>query len=162
MMAFYPKDEKDRHSPLGFTLVELIAAMAILMLLAAMALPVATIQVQRAKEQELREDLRTMRDAIDRYKDFSDRGLIVPKMGTYGYPPDLQTLVDGVPLKGSDDRYKFLRKIPVDPMTGDTDWGLRSMQDDPDSRSWGGEDVFDVYSKSTTTALDGTTQYDNW
>jgi general secretion pathway protein G len=148
-------------SSLGFTLVELIAAMAILMLLATVALPVARIQVQRAKEVELREDLRTMRESIDRYKDFSDRGLIPVKLGTLGYPPDLQTLVDGVPLKGMDVRYKFLRKIPVDPMTGDKDWGLRSMQDDPDSKSWGGEDVFDVYSKSTATALDGT-QYDNW
>ncbi len=161
MISLSPKVEKIRRSPLGFTLVELIAAMAILMLLATVALPVATIQVQRTKEQELREDLRTMRDAIDRYKQFTELGLIQAKLGTFGYPPDLQTLVDGVQLKGMDAKYKFLRKIPVDPMTGDKDWGLRSMQDDPDSRSWGGEDVFDVYSKSTATALDGT-QYDNW
>jgi general secretion pathway protein G len=150
-----------RSLPVGFTLVELIAAIAILMLLATVALPVARIQVQRAKEVELRRDLRTMREAIDRYKDFADRGMIQVKLGTFGYPPTLQALVDGVPVKGTDVKYKFLRKIPVDPMTGNQDWGLRSMQDDTDSRSWGGENVFDVYSKSTGTGLDGT-QYENW
>ena len=103
-----------------------------------------------------------MRDAIDRYKDFSDRGMIPIKLDSQGYPPDLQTLVDGVELKGSKVKYKFLRKIPVDPMTGKADWGLRSMQDDPDSDEWGGEDVFDVHSKSHATALDGTTKYSDW
>jgi general secretion pathway protein G len=146
----------------GFTLVELIAAMTILLLLTTVALPLAQVQVQRAREVELRRALRTIREAIDRYKDFSDRGMIPAEADTYGYPPDLQTLVDGVPLKGSANlKYKFLRRIPIDPMTGKADWGMRSMQDDPDSRSWGGQNVFDVYSQSQSTALDGT-RYADW
>jgi general secretion pathway protein G len=146
----------------GFTLIEMILAMAILLLLTTMALPLARTQIQRAREQELREDLRMMRDAIDRYKDFADRGMIPEKLDSQGYPPDLQTLVDGVELKGSKVKYKFLRKIPIDPMTGRADWGLRSMQDDPDSEEWGGEDVFDVHSKSHAMALDGKTKYSDW
>jgi general secretion pathway protein G len=142
-------------------MVEMIAAMTILLLLTTVALPVARIEVQRTKETDLRRDLQTMREAIDRYKDFSDRGMIPTKMDTYGYPPALKTLVEGVPLKGSKAKYKFLRRIPTDPMMGTTDWGLRSMQDDPDSRSWGGQDVFDVYSKSQGTGLDGT-PYADW
>ena len=145
----------------GFTLVEMIAAMTIMLVLTTIALPMASVVVRRAKEQELREDLRTMRNAIDRYKDFADRGMIPTEMDTFGYPPTLETLVKGVPLKNSKTKYKFLRKIPVDPMTGNTDWGMRSMQDDPDSRSWGGQNVFDVYSKSQGTALDGT-RYADW
>jgi general secretion pathway protein G len=146
----------------GFTLVELIAAITILLLLTSMALPLARVQVQRTRETELRRDLREMREAIDRYKDFSDRGMIPVKVDTFGYPPDLKTLVDGVVVKGAANaKYRFLRKIPVDPMTGSTDWGVRSMQDDPDSRSWGGQNAFDVYSKSEGTALDGT-QYADW
>ncbi len=150
-----------RRSP-GFTLVEMVAAMAIMMIMAGAALPLEEMHAQRVKEEQLREDLREMRQAIDRYKDLSDQGLIPVEPDSYGYPPDLQTLVDGVPLKGNPDvRYKFLRKIPVDPMTGDTTWGMRSMQDDPDSTLWGGQNVFDVYSMSTGTALDGT-QYSSW
>ncbi len=146
----------------GFTLVELIATMTILLLLTSVALPVARTQVQRERELELHRRLRRIRNAIDRYKDFADRGMIATQPDTFGYPPDLQTLVDGVPLKGSSTvRYKFLRRIPVDPMTGNKDWGLRSMQDDPDSQSWGGQDVFDVYSQSQGTALDGT-KYSDW
>lgn len=146
----------------GFTLVEMIAAITILLLLTSMALPLARVQVQREREVELRRDLREMRDAIDRYKYFSDTGLIPMKVGSFGYPPDLETLVKGVPVKGAATaKYKFLRKIPVDPMTGQADWGLRSMQDDPDSRSWSGENVFDVYSKSQGTALDGSS-YADW
>jgi general secretion pathway protein G len=146
----------------GFTLVELIAAITILLLLTSVALPIARVQVQRTREVELRRALRQMREAIDRYKDFSDRGMIPVKADSFGYPPDLETLVQGVPLKGAATaKYKFLRKIPVDPMTGEADWGLRSMQDDPGSRSWGGGNVFDVYSKSQGTALDGT-QYADW
>lgn len=133
-----------------------------MMILTAVALPLAQVHAEHLKEEELREDLRDLRTAIDRYKDFSDRGLISVQPDTFGYPPDLETLVQGVAVKGSKDvRYKFLRKIPVDPMTGNTDWGLRSMQDDPDSESWGGENVFDVYSKSYGTALDGTL-YSSW
>ena len=146
----------------GFTLVELIAAITIILLLTAVALPLARVQVQRTREVELRRDLRDLRAAIDRYKDFSDRGMIPVKADTFGYPPDLDTLVEGVVLKGtSTAKYKFLRRIPVDPMTGQVAWGLRSMQDDIDSRSWGGQNVFDVYTKSSGTALDGT-HYADW
>jgi len=150
------------QSDSGFTLIELIATMAILLLLTSVALPIARVQVQRAREVELRRDLRQMREAVDRYKDFADRGMIPSQPDTFGYPPDLQTLIDGVPLKGSSTaKYKFLRRIPLDPMSGNSDWGLRSMQDDPDSQSWGGQNVFDVYSKSQGTALDGT-RYVDW
>ncbi len=146
----------------GFTLVEMIAAITILLLLTSVALPLAQVQIQREREVELRRDLREMRTAIDRYKYFSDMGLIPVKVGSFGYPPDLDTLVKGVPVKGAATaKYKFLRKIPVDPMTGQADWGLRSMQDDPDSRSWGRENVFDVFSKSQGTALDGSS-YADW
>jgi general secretion pathway protein G len=152
----------ERRAGRGFTLVELIAAITILLILTSVALPVARIQVQRTHEVELRRALRELRQAIDRYKDFADRGMIPAKADSFGYPPDLETLVKGVPLKGSATaKYKFLRRIPVDPMTGQTDWGLRAMQDDPDSRSWGGGNVFDVYSKSQGTALDGT-RYADW
>jgi len=147
---------------LGFTLVELIAAMTILLLLTSVALPIARVQVQRSRETELRRALRQIRDAVDRYKDFSDRGMIPTQADTFGYPPDLQTLVDGVALKGaSSARYKFLRRIPIDPMTGKADWGLRSMQDDSDAQSWGGQNLFDVYTKSDGVALDGT-HYADW
>jgi general secretion pathway protein G len=146
----------------GFTFVELIAAITILLILTSAALPLARVQVQREREVELRRALRDMRQAIDRYKDFADRGMIPTKADTFGYPPDLETLVKGVELKGTATaRYKFLRRIPIDPMTGNADWGMRSMQDDPDSRSWGGQDVFDVFSKSQGIALDGT-YYADW
>ncbi len=146
----------------GFTLVEMIAAITILLLLTSVALPLARVQIQREREVELRRGLREMRTAIDRYKYFSDMGLIPVKVESFGYPPDLDTLVKGVPVKGAATaKYRFLRKIPMDPMTGQADWGLRSMQDDPDSRSWGGENVFDVYSKSQGTALDGSS-YADW
>ncbi len=142
--------------------MELIAAMAILLLLTSVALPIARVQAQRAREAELRRDLREMRQAIDRFKDFSDRGVIPIKVDSFGYPPDLETLVKGVVLKGTaKGKYKFLRKIAVDPMTGKPDWGLRSIQDDPDSRSWGGQNVFDVYSQNSGTALDGR-RYADW
>jgi len=146
----------------GFTFVELMASIAILMLLTTVALPLARIQIQRTKEVELRRDLREMREVIDHYKDFADHQMIPVKADTFGYPPDLQTLVDGVELKGSATaKYKFLRKIPVDPMTESADWGMRSMQDDPDSRSWGGQNVFDVFSKSDGIAMDAT-KYSDW
>jgi len=146
----------------GMTLIELVVACSILIVLATAALPLARMTVVRRKEADLRYDLRQMRDAIDRYKDASDRGLIPVKAGTEGYPPDLDTLYNGVTLTGAQARkIRFLREIPKDPMTGEKDWGLRSVQDDPDSTSWGGQDVFDVYSKSTSTALDGT-KYSDW
>jgi len=155
-------ERRPPFSPDGFTLVELFAVMTILLLLATMALPLARNQIRRERELELRQDLRMMREAIDRYKDFSDRGMIPVKVDTFGYPPDLQTLVDGVVVRGTaKGKYKFLRKVPVDPMTRAADWGMRSMQDDADSRSWGGQNVFDVYTKSQGTAMDGT-QYADW
>jgi general secretion pathway protein G len=143
----------------GFTLIELIVATAILSILATMALPLARMTIKREKERELRYDLWQLRDAIDRYKDAADRQAFQIKVGSEGYPPDLETLVNGVDVGGK--KLKFLRKIPVDPMTGKAEWGLRSMQDDPSADSWGGQNVFDVYTKSEGTALDGT-KYKEW
>jgi general secretion pathway protein G len=146
----------------GMTLLELIIACAILMILSSMALPVFRYTVIRQKESELRYDLRTMKDAIDRYKDLADQHKFRTEVGSENYPPDLDTLVKGVQLgPGDDKKLRFLRKVPVDPMTGRADWGLRSISDDPDSTSWGGKNVFDVYSKSSGTALDGT-KYSDW
>jgi general secretion pathway protein G len=150
------------NSMAGMTLIELIVACGILVILSSMAVPMARVQLKRQKETELRRDLIEMRDAIDRYKDAADQNLIKVELGTEGYPPDLETLVNPVQLAGAPDRrVRFLRKIPVDPMTGTTDWGLRSVQDDADSDTWGGQDVFDVFTKSTDTALDGT-KYSDW
>ncbi len=143
----------------GLTLVELIVTAAILGILASAAIPVMRFEVQRQKERELRADLWTMRNAIDKYKDAADKGAFQTKVDSQGYPPDLDTLVKGVDVQGK--KVRFLRKIPVDPMTGNADWGMRSMQDDPDSDSFSGDSVFDVYSKSTGTALDGT-KYSDW
>jgi general secretion pathway protein G len=154
--------DASRNLGRGFTLLELLATMVILILLTSVAIPAARVQIQRTRELELRRALRQIREAIDRYKDYSDRGMIPPTPDSFGYPPDLDTLVDGVVLKGtSEAKYKFLRRIPVDPMTGKADWGLRAMQDDPDSGSWGGSNVFDVFTKSQGTALDGT-RYATW
>jgi general secretion pathway protein G len=143
----------------GLTLVELIITVAIVAILAAAALPIARFQVKREKERELRRELWEMRDAIDHYKDAADKGAFMTKADSNNYPPDLQTLVDGVEIQTK--KVRFLRKIPIDPMTGDTDWGLRSNQDDVDSDSFGGQNVFDVHSKSNGTALDGT-KYSTW
>ena|SRR5215471_6793423 len=150
---------RKRPAGAGFTLIELIVATAILVILTGMALPLARVSIKRTKEKELRYDLWQMRDAIDRYKDAAYRGVFQTKVGSEGYPPDFDTLVNGVDVGGK--KVKFLRKVPVDPMTGNTDWGLRSMQDDPDSDSWGGQNVFDVYTKSEGTGLDGT-KYKTW
>ena len=143
----------------GLTLVELIVTVAILTILATAALPLVRFQVKRQRERELHYDLWMMRDAIDKYKDAADRGAFQTKVDSQNYPPDMDTLVNGVDVQGK--KLKFLRKIPVDPMTGQPDWGMRSMQDDPDSESWGGQSIFDVYSKSQGTALDGT-KYSTW
>jgi general secretion pathway protein G len=181
----------------GLTLLELVAACAILLVLASTAIPLTRVTVMHDREKMLRYDLREMREAIDRYKDASDKGLIQTQAGTEGYPPDLQTLIDGVELTGAGatagsglpvsgtsgtnqttnsasgtqtagttqapPRVRFLifREIPVDPITRKVDWGLRSVQDDPDAKDWGGQDVFDVYSNSQDTALDGT-KYSDW
>ena len=143
----------------GFTLVEMIAAITILMILTGMAIPLARVTIKRERERELRHALWEMRDAIDRYKDAADRGAFQIKVGSEGYPPDLDTLVTGVDVNGK--KLKFLRHIPVDPMTGSAEWGMRSMQDDPTSDSWDGNNVFDIYTKSNDTALDGT-KYKDW
>lgn len=148
-----------RRRERGLTLVELIVTVAILSVLASAALPVARFEYKRQKERELRRDLWMMRDAIDHYKDAADRGAFQIKLDSQGYPPDLDTLVNGVEVQGK--KLKFLRSIPVDPMTGKADWGMRSMQDDADSDSWGGQNIFDVYSKSDGTGLDGT-KYKTW
>jgi general secretion pathway protein G len=181
--------ERRVSSCAGMTLLELMVACSILIVLATVAMPMERVVVKRHKETELRYDLRQMRDAIDRYKDAADKNLFQVQAGTEGYPPDLQTLVDGVELTSSNGttaaltgglpgnivgagsssssastpprKLHFLREIPVDPMTGQTDWVLRSVQDDPDSTSWGGQDVFDVHSQSTDVALDGT-KYSDW
>jgi general secretion pathway protein G len=130
------RHRRSTASESGLTLVELIVTV-----------------VKRAKERELRYDLWQMRDAIDKYKDAADKGAFQTKVDSQNYPPDLETLVNGVDVQGK--KLKFLRRIPIDPMTGKAEWGLRSMQDDPTSDSWGGQNVFDVYSKSEGTALDG-------
>ncbi len=141
------------------TLIELLVATAILVVLSTMALPLARVSIERQKEHQLRADLLEMRTAIDRYKDAADRGLIQIQTDSQGYPPDLQTLVDGVPM--GTEKIRFLRAIPKDPMTNSYEWGLRSVQDDPDSTSWGGQDVFDVYTTSPGKALDGT-EFSKW
>jgi general secretion pathway protein G len=143
----------------GLTLIELIVTCAILGILASAAVPMARFKIQREKERELHYDLWQMRDAIDHYKDAADKGAFQTKVDSQNYPPDLEELVKGVDIQGK--KVKFLRKIPIDPMTGKAEWGLHSMQDDPTSDSYGGQSVFDVYSKSTGTALDGT-KYAQW
>jgi general secretion pathway protein G len=147
------------------TYLELVATATIMMILAAAILPMGRVAVRRQREIDLRRELRTMRRAIDQYKQAVDQGQIGGtdvKLGSEGYPPDLETLVKGVNRVGALDRkLKFLRRIPADPMTGSAEWGLRCYQDEPDSRSWCGENVWDVYSKSTAKGLDGT-NYNTW
>lgn len=155
-----------RFAQRGFTFIELLVVSALLLVLASAAMPLAKVTMQRQREAELRRSLREMRTAIDRFKDAVDTGQIGStdiRAGSEGYPPDLETLVEGVSAAGdaSGRKLKFLRRIPIDPMTNSTDWGQRSYQDRPDSTSWGGQNVFDVYTKSEGTALDGT-KYKDW
>lgn len=152
--------------PHGYTFVELLIVTTLVLILASAVLPMARVTVQRTREAELRRVLRDMRTAIDRYKDAVDQGLIGGteiRVGSEGYPPDLDALVDGVPVQNdaSGRKLKFLRRIPMDPMTKTIDWGLRSYQDRPDATTWGGQNVFDVHTKSDGTALDGT-KYRDW
>lgn len=156
------RGSRPSHSLRGVTLLELIIASSLLLVLATAALPVVRFTIVRSKEAQLHRALREIRDAIDRYKDYADRNLIRVEVGSEGYPPDLETLVRGVQIgAGNDRKMRFLRRIPVDPMTGHAEWNLQAVQDDPDSTSWGGKNVFDVHSKSQGTALDGT-RYADW
>jgi general secretion pathway protein G len=155
-----------RFAQRGFTFIELLVVSALLLVLASAAMPLAKVTMQRQREAELRRSLREMRTAIDKFKDAVDTGQIGStdiRAGSEGYPPDLETLVEGVNAAGdaSGRKLKFLRRIPIDPMTNSTDWGMRSYQDRPDSTSWGGQNVYDVYTKSEATALDGT-KYKDW
>lgn len=152
---------KLHSSEAGFTLLELVIASGILLILSTAALPVYRFTVIRSREYELHRDLREMRKAVDMFKDDADRNLVRVEVGSEGYPPDLDTLVKGINFGAGTQRKRYLRRIPVDPMTGRPEWAFRSVQDDPDSTSWGGSNVFDVYSKSTATALDGT-KYSDW
>ncbi len=150
----------------GYTFVELVVVAAMLMILASAILPLVKVTIQRQREVELHRALREMRVAIDRYKDAADQGLIGSvdiKAGSEGYPPDLETLVEGVRVANdaSGRKLKFLRRVPIDPMTKSTEWGMRSYQDNPDATTWGGQNVFDVFTKSAGTALDGT-KYKDW
>ncbi len=150
----------------GYTFVELVVVGAMLMILASAVLPLARVTIQRQREVELRRSLRELRVAIDRFKDAADQGMIGSvdlKAGAENYPEDLETLVEGVRMANdaSGRKLKFLRRIPIDPMTKSTEWGMRSYQDDPEATTWGGQNVFDVFTKSAGTALDGT-KYKDW
>jgi len=157
-----PHPLTSRRSQAGFTLAELVTVAAVMAVLALVTLPVAKFTAKRSKEADLRQALREMRNAIDEYKRYSDAGLIPVDLGTDGYPKKLDVLVEGVELVGQvDKKLKLLRRIPVDPMTGKDEWGLRSYQDASDSTSWGGEDVYDVYSLSRAVGLNGV-PYRKW
>ena len=146
----------------GYSLTELMVVCTLLTILSLTVFPVARFTVRRQKEMELRRVLRMMRQAIDDYKRFSDAGLIPVELGTEGYPSEMEVLVEGVELVGTiGTKQRFMRRIPIDPMTGDTEWGMRSVQDDFDSSSWGGENVYDVYSLSEATGLNGV-PYEEW
>jgi len=145
----------------GFTLAELAMVCALLAILAAVALPTGRFMVRREQEAELRLALRQMRNAIDEHKRLADQGMIQVELGTEGYPAELEVLVEGVTIVGQTTKRRFLRRIPVDPMTGKSEWGMRSYQDDTDATSWGGQNVYDVFTKHEGTALDGT-KYRDW
>jgi len=156
----------ERRAQAGYTFVELLIVAAIIIILASAVMPLAKVTATRQREMELHRTLREMRTAIDRYKDAADLGMISPlelKAGAEGYPPDLQTLVDGVTAANdaTGRKLKFLRKVPVDPMTHSSEWGMRSYQDEPDATKWGGQNVFDVYTTFDGKALDGT-KYRDW
>ena len=162
--CFIRPGARRRNPRSGLTLVELIVAFTILLVLTTMAVPLARGNARRIKERQLREALHEMRSAIDKYKDLADSGKLgIQKTDAFGYPESLKALVEGVKGSGqaADTKLKFLRRIPVDPMTNTTEWGLRSVQDDPTNATWGGQNVFDVYTKSTDKAADGT-PYSEW
>jgi general secretion pathway protein G len=158
---------RERHAlDSGFSFVELLIVTALIGILASAVMPLAHVATQRTREVELRRTLRELRTAIDHYKDAADQGMIAAtelKLGNEGYPPTLAVLVEGVRAAGdaTDRKLKFLRRIPIDPITGSKEWGMRSYQDGPDARTWGGQNVFDVFTTSDGTALDGT-KYKDW
>ncbi|HSN57741.1 MAG TPA: type II secretion system protein [Candidatus Sulfomarinibacteraceae bacterium] len=152
---------RSHRSDAGYTLAELVMVAALIALLSTIVLPVAKFTVKRSKEADLRLALRQMRTAIDEHKRLSDQGMIPVKLGGEGYPESLEVLVEGVDLVGQERKQRCLRRIPIDPMTGEAEWGLRSYQDEPDSTSFGGQNVYDVYSLSDGTGLDGT-EYKDW
>jgi general secretion pathway protein G len=155
-----PQDSKNvANGQKGLTLIELVVTAAILAILATAAVPIARYAIKREQERELKYDLVQMRAAIDEYKRAADSGAIQIKLGTFGYPPDLDTLVTGVEIQGK--KVKFLKRIPVDPITHHAEWGMRSMQDEPSTDSWGGQNVFDVYTKSDGVGLNGI-RYREW
>lgn len=159
-MPRHPSQSSGRQA--GFTLAEVVIVAAILAILAAAVIPLVHTTRTRTKETELRAALREIRYAIDEYKRYSDAGLLPVDLGTDGYPKELEILVEGVDVVGQVDyKARFLRRIPVDPMTGEAEWGLRSYQDDPDSHSWGGENVYDVHSLSEGVGLNGV-PYAEW
>lgn len=146
----------------GFTLAELVMVAAVMVILASVTLPIAKFTARRTKEMELRAALREMRNAVDDFKRYSDNAMIPVDLGTEGYPAELEILVEGVEIVGQvDKKIKLLRRIPLDPMTGEREWGLRSYQDEPDATSWGGENVYDVYSLSEGVGLNGV-PYREW
>ena len=156
------RTEKPGRSAAGYTLAELMMVCTVLITLASVSLPVAKFTQKRIKEAELRAHLRVMRDAIDEYKRYSDAGLLPIDLGSDGYPQEFETLIEPLDLVGQvDKQIRFLRRIPIDPMTGEAEWGIRSNRDDPDSSSWGGENVFDVYSLSAGVGLNGV-PYEEW
>jgi general secretion pathway protein G len=155
-----------RANSRGYTFVELLIVTTIVLILASAVQPLAKVAMTRQKEAELRRALREMRTAIDKYKDAADAQMIPVteiKVGSEGYPPTLETLVDGVSVANdaSGRKLKFLRRIPIDPMTGSDEWGMRAYQDKPDTTTWGGQNVYDVYSLSGGTALDKS-KYRDW
>ena len=155
-MTSVRRSASPRPEAAGFSIVELVVVCALLTILAGITLPVTKFTHQRLKEAELRGALRQMRNAIDEHKRYSDAGLLPLELGTDGYPKKLETLVEGVEVVGQIDRkIKFLRRIPVDPFTGEAEWALRSYKDEPDADSWGGEDVYDVHSLSRKIGLNG-------
>lgn len=145
----------------GFTLAELVTVCGMVIVLASVALPTGRFMMKREREAELRLALRMMRNAIDEHKRLADAGMIQVQLGSEGYPAELEELVEGIDVVGQKDKRRFLRRIPIDPMTGKAEWGLRSYQDSRDSTSWGGENVYDIYSLSKAKALDGT-KYGEW
>lgn len=166
LRAIASRDLRRRDGERGYTFVELIVVTTIILILASAVQPLAKVAIQRQKEAELRRDLREMRTAIDKFKDAADAQMIPPtelKVGNEGYPPTLETLVEGVSVANdaTGRKLKFLRRVPVDPMTGKDEWGMRAYQDKPDSTRWGGQNVYDVFSQSDATALDGT-KYKDW